>query len=262
MDSAQDAMSTTRLNALSFVEIRNDDRFMGVLYVRGPGRLRRYALSDASARTARRSTTSFVDSTRSMSSSRRTRSVDLAMPSKKSVCTSLPNDGASSIWASAMSDTSDTRSTITPVCAPCTCTTMMQFSADAAASSMPNLARRSTIGITLPRRLMTPRTNEGVRGTRVMGITPMISWTFRISSPYSSRARKKVRYLPARFPVRCTVATALVSFCMRRAPGSEGSARVARGPRSFEYRLRSGKPLRLHRSALREDHEIGYVEDQ
>lgn len=63
---------------------------------------------------------------------------------------------------------------------------------------MPNLLRRSVMGMTLPRRLMTPRTNSGMRGTRVIGCMPMISLTFRISRPYSSPARKNVRYLPAR----------------------------------------------------------------
>jgi hypothetical protein len=40
--------------------------------------------------------------------------------------------------------------------------------------------------------------NAGVRGTRVTGCIPMISRTLRISTPYSSAARKKVRYLPPR----------------------------------------------------------------
>ena len=38
----------------------------------------------------------------------------------------------------------------------------------------------------LPLRFTTPRMNAGVRGTPVMGIRPMISFTFRISTPYSS----------------------------------------------------------------------------
>jgi hypothetical protein len=54
---------------------------------------------------------------------------------------------------------------------------------------MPKRSRRSTTGITLPRRLMTPRMKAGVRGTRVIGCMPMISCTFRISTPYSSSAR-------------------------------------------------------------------------
>ena len=62
------------------------------------------------------------------------------------------------------------------------------------------------IVITLPRRLITPRMYGGVRGTRVIGIMLMISCTRRISTPYSSPARKNVRYLPpSDVPPRSTV---------------------------------------------------------
>ncbi len=44
---------------------------------------------------------------------------------------------------------------------------------------MPNLSRRSTTGTTLPRRLMTPRMNSGVRGTFVIDVKSSTSRTLR-----------------------------------------------------------------------------------
>jgi len=78
------------------------------------------------------------------------------------------------------------------------CTTMMTVWSVASHAGMANFRRRSTTGMTLPRRLMTPRTKSRVRGTRVISMSPMISRTLRISRPYSSRASWKVMYLPAR----------------------------------------------------------------
>jgi hypothetical protein len=80
-------------------------------------------------------------------------------------------------------------------------TTMITVWSVGSHAGIANFSRRSTTGITLPRRLITPRTNSRVRGTRVISMRPMISLTFRISSPYSSFAIWKVMYLPAsRFP--------------------------------------------------------------
>src|SRR5436190_1830589 len=53
------------------------------------------------------------------------------------------------------------------------------------------------IGMTLPRRLMTPRTWAATCGTCVMSITLMISRTFSTGSPYSSCPSANARYLPA-----------------------------------------------------------------
>src|ERR1700733_2929390 len=78
---------------------------------------------------------------------------------------------------------------------------------------MPNLARKSTTVITCPRRLITPFTYCGVRGTAVMSIKPMISRTFRISRPYSSLPSAKVRYFPPRsvFGLSSTAVFALLT---------------------------------------------------
>ncbi|OPZ20105.1 MAG: hypothetical protein BWZ10_00753 [candidate division BRC1 bacterium ADurb.BinA364] len=128
------------------------------------------------------------------------------MPITKSASTLVPKDGVSSICSSSMSSTSDTSSTMIPMVtlAPprITWTTMMQVLSVSSWESMPNFKRRSTTGMTLPRRLITPRMKAGVRGTRVTFIMPMISWTLRISSPYSSSASLKVKCLPGRAIVR------------------------------------------------------------
>ena len=51
---------------------------------------------------------------------------------------------------------------------------------------MPKRARRSMIGISCPRRLMTPSMNCGARGTCVTATMRLISWTCAMSTPYSS----------------------------------------------------------------------------
>ncbi len=55
------------------------------------------------------------------------------------------------------------------------------------------------IGMIFPLRLITPLTNPGVWGMAVISVMPMISRIFRISMPYSSSLRTKLRY---REPVR------------------------------------------------------------
>src|SRR3989344_1385562 len=61
--------------------------------------------------------------------------------------------------------------------------------------------RRSMIGTMVPRRFSTPCTCGGACGMRVTWVQPRISWTLRMSRPYSSPARRKVRYWPA--PATC-----------------------------------------------------------
>ena len=46
----------------------------------------------------------------------------------------------------------------------------------------------------MPRRLITPRTCGGMFGNGVNWVRPMISCTLRISRPYRSSPRLKVRY--------------------------------------------------------------------
>src|SRR5690554_1386219 len=57
----------------------------------------------------------------------------------------------------------------------------------------PNLCLRSITGITLPRRFMTPLTNAGILGTRVIRGTSRTSWIFRTSIAYRSSPRKNVK---------------------------------------------------------------------
>ena len=66
-------------------------------------------------------------------------------------------------------------------------------------SPRPSFRLRSTTGMMRPRRLITPLTKPGARGTGVISLTRMISCTRRTSTPYSSPARKKV--------ARCSVAS-------------------------------------------------------
>src|ERR1035441_6928708 len=79
-----------------------------------------------------------------------------------------------------------------------TWTTIMQVRSVCSCSGRPNLRRRSTTGMTLPRRLITPFTWAGVCGKEVMSCTPMISRTCRTRMPNSSRPSSKTRYFPPR----------------------------------------------------------------
>jgi hypothetical protein len=47
---------------------------------------------------------------------------------------------------------------------------MMQVFTVRPVALIPNFSRRSTTGTTLPRRLITPRMNSGIRGTRVIAV--------------------------------------------------------------------------------------------
>src|SRR5262245_39910822 len=50
------------------------------------------------------------------------------------------------------------------------------------------------MGMMAPRRFITPWTYSGVFGRAVTVSQPLISWTLRMSTPYSASARTKVRY--------------------------------------------------------------------
>src|SRR6266446_3114628 len=50
------------------------------------------------------------------------------------------------------------------------------------------------MGTMAPRRFITPWTYCGVFGRAVTVSQPLISWTLRMSTPYSAAARRKVRY--------------------------------------------------------------------
>jgi len=142
----------------------------------------------------------------------------------KSVLSFTPKAGVFSMSASRILSTSETESTTIPIMTeppePATSTTMMQVRSVYAAASRLNRRRRSTTGMTFPRRLMTPLTNSGVWGTGVMFIIPMISLTFRIPIPYSSPASEKVRYLPsfAGMPAAVCSCRSIVSVCMSSVP--------------------------------------------
>ena len=72
-------------------------------------------------------------------------------------------------------------------------TTMIHVSFVYSSLGITNFNRRSTTGITFPRRFMMPLQRRGLRDG-VMSITPIISLTFSISRPYSSLFKTKVRY--------------------------------------------------------------------
>ena len=72
----------------------------------------------------------------------------------------------------------------------------MQLRSLSAAIGRQNLERRSTSGITLPRRLITPFTCSGMLATGVIGQRRMISRTFSTGIPYDSWLSVNVRYLP------------------------------------------------------------------
>ncbi len=83
--------------------------------------------------------------------------------------------------------TSSTLSTIRPICTAAalarrTWTTTMQVRS-AKSAFRPNFTRKSTIGITRPRRLITPFTKAGICGTGVIFCMRMISRTFRTAMP-------------------------------------------------------------------------------
>src|SRR5262245_7044831 len=59
-------------------------------------------------------------------------------------------------------------------------------------SANPNLIGRSTTGMTLPRRFITPRTTGGIDGREVIRSLSTISRTYSICSAYSSPMRLKV----------------------------------------------------------------------
>jgi hypothetical protein len=62
------------------------------------------------------------------------------------------------------------------------------------ASDIFSFERKSTTGMTVPLRFITPLMCGGVLGIGVMVEYPLISCTLRISTPYSSWPSVKVRY--------------------------------------------------------------------
>src|SRR5579859_6385667 len=84
--------------------------------------------------------------------------------------------------------------TVRPSWPPATRTTMTTVVGPKAIASRPNRRRRSRIGTTAPRKLITPKTCSGELGMRVTLSNPLISWTRRMSTPYSSPASINVKY--------------------------------------------------------------------
>ncbi len=104
--------------------------------------------------------------------------------------------------------TSETESTIIPIntdpdC-PLVSTTIIHVRSVYPTSSIPNLSRRLTTGITFPLRLITPFTYAGILGTGVIGIIPIISLILRIPIPYSSPPKENVKYFPSRLTIDLT----------------------------------------------------------
>ncbi|MNW05012.1 hypothetical protein D3C71_2011950 [compost metagenome] len=70
---------------------------------------------------------------------------------------------------------SETRSTTRPITMLCTSATTMALRSLAVVDFMPSLWARSMIGITVPRRFITPMTSGGECGMGVEGAQPRIS---------------------------------------------------------------------------------------
>ena len=75
-----------------------------------------------------------------------------------------------------------------------TSTMMMQVFTVFSVLVIPNFSLMSTTGTTLPRRLITPRMNSGVRGTFVIVVKSRTSRTFEMSSAKTSSSSLNVRY--------------------------------------------------------------------
>ena len=120
------------------------------------------------------------------------------IPLMNSVFNRVPILGAGSICPGPMSITSCTESTNAPrivvslsnvasIMTILVCTVFSVF-------DMPNFIFKSTMGTTLPRRLITPRINSGVPGTFVMAVKSSTSRTFEIFTAKTSLSSVKVRY--------------------------------------------------------------------
>src|SRR6185503_20176162 len=118
-----------------------------------------------------------------------------AMPRRKSAWTRVPKEGAGSRSSARKSITRPTPSTRIPttVCSPSRAASAITIPGRRSMSprGRPNLIARSRTGTTWPRRLMTPRIQEGTPGTLVTLSSPMISRTWRMPRAYSSVPRWK-----------------------------------------------------------------------
>ena len=69
-----------------------------------------------------------------------------------------------------------TASTMQPTVLSWMLTTMVRVSSSTSRGGRPNRLRRLTIGMTEPRRLISPSMKSGTWGIRVIGFIKMISW--------------------------------------------------------------------------------------
>src|SRR5579871_4617701 len=140
------------------------------------------------------------------------------MPRMKSVLMLVPILGAGWIWSGSRSITSSTESASAPmmVVSPSsrTSTTIMQVFTVFCVPDIPNARRKSTTGTTLPRRLMTPRMNSGVRGIFVMAVKSKTSRTVATSNAKVSLSSLKVRY----WRISVIVSTLIVQPFFRYSP--------------------------------------------
>ncbi len=122
----------------------------------------------------------------------RSLSCSLPTPLMYSESTPAATGGVGSTVSAGIRRTSDTASTMKPTTRLLSSMTIIRVSLSWAMAARPKRRRRSTIGMTLPRRLMTPSTNSGERGTLVISMIRMISCTFRIFTPNSSSSMLNV----------------------------------------------------------------------
>src|SRR5512145_1392220 len=176
----------------------------------------------------------------------------LPTPAMNSERRLLPKAGAGSMSRSPMSSTSLTLSTMIPSThsssPEVTSRITVQVRRVTSVRARPKRMDRSMTGTTAPRRLMTPRMKEGMRGTSVRAVCWITSLMERMSMAKVSPPREKARYW-----FRCsawTVATAawrLLSFISSTMSISCG---------------REGKRGGSSRHCGRGLDQLGHVEDQ
>src|SRR5262245_6862290 len=178
----------------------------------------------SSSRSSAACATSSVESILSASRSRTSRSPTRPIPSRYSTRTRVPKEGGGITASAGRSTTWLTSSATTPrtTDSPSSMTSVitMQVEREISEGGSPNFTARSSTGTTLPRRLMTPRTQPGVRGTRVTAPYWRISRTRRMPSAYSSVPIPNVRYCGCSEPAESD------SISSSLEPGEIGVARV------------------------------------
>src|ERR1700677_1623610 len=110
------------------------------------------------------------------------RSSIVITPRTNDLAISEPIAGVGCTLSAGWAVMSETASTSSPIICRALCKTMMTWRDLGTAGVSPKRSARSTIGSTIPRRFITPRTNPGACGSAVAGVQPRISRTDIIST--------------------------------------------------------------------------------